>query len=199
MKLVVFDLDDTLILSKIDYVLLWRELLKEPLGREIEYFETVLAPTSTDKLFCEYFLKNPQEVEKCLEKLTKFYLENVQNFWVPEGVRELSENLSKQKIKLAIFSARDKVSGIFLLKHFCLETYFDFLIFSEDVKKQKPNGEGLQKILEHFKVLPEETLYVGDTKDDLEAAKSQNVEFFRVSWFRKGQKDWQNLSKKLLV
>lgn len=102
-KLIVFDLDDTLILNKIDFVILWRELLKNYLGREIEYFEVVQAPSSTDRMFCEHFLKDENQIEECLAKLQTYYYESLDKFWLPEGVSELLSELKKSNVKLAIF------------------------------------------------------------------------------------------------
>ncbi len=195
-KLVVFDLDDTLILNKIDFVILWRELLKNYLGREIEYFEVVQAPSSTDRMFCEHFLKDENQVEECLAKLKNYYYENLDKFWLPDGVSELLNELKNSGVKLAIFSARDKETGKFLLKHFGLIDFFDSLIFTEDVSEQKPNPEGLEKLLQNFKISSKDTLLVGNTKDDFEPANALDIEFFRVNWFRKGPNAWTNLTKR---
>lgn len=198
-ELVVFDLDDTLILNKIDFVILWRDLLKKYLGREIEYFEVVQAPSSTDRMFCEHFLKDSNQVEECLSKLKNYYYENLDKFWLPEGVSELLNKLKKADSKLAIFSARDRETGEFLLKHFDIEKYFDAFVFTEDVKRQKPHSEGLEKILQRLKIEEKNALLVGNTKDDFEPAKALEVEFFRVNWFRKGPNAWENLHNRLFV
>ena len=59
---------------------------------------------------------------------------------------------------------------------------FSSVITSDLVKQPKPNPESILTILERFQLDPKETVYVGDSKVDMLAAKSAGVLFAYASW-----------------
>jgi HAD superfamily hydrolase (TIGR01509 family) len=71
-----------------------------------------------------------------------------------------------------------------VLKIHGLETYFDLVVSSLDVKHPKPHPESLMKILEFFNIQPSESLYVGDSLVDSQTAHAASVPFIA---FRNGQ------------
>ena len=50
----------------------------------------------------------------------------------------------------------------------------------EDVKEQKPDPEGLLKIMKKLNVKIDEAVYIGDNLADLRAAKSIEIKFIGV-------------------
>ncbi|MGA1862709.1 HAD-IA family hydrolase, partial [Deferribacter thermophilus] len=85
-------------------------------------------------------------------------------------------SLYNQNYNLAVFTNRGH-SLHYLLSHFDLDNFFKYKITSFDVKKPKPDPEGLFKIINFFKTEPERVLYIGDTINDLLAAKNAKVNF----------------------
>ena len=59
---------------------------------------------------------------------------------------------------------------------------FSSVITSDLVKQPKPNPESILTILKKFQLDPKETVYVGDSKVDMLAAKSSGVLFAYASW-----------------
>ena len=88
--------------------------------------------------------------------------------------REELETLSK-KYDLAIFTGRPIKEAFFALKKFDIEKYFLYIITSDDLPpdKQKPDGMGLEII--KFVANPPKVFYMGDTRDDILAAKAAGV------------------------
>ncbi len=56
-----------------------------------------------------------------------------------------------------------------------LEKYFDLVVTALDVENPKPNPDQLLKITEHFNVLPQQVLYIGDSPVDEQAARAAGV------------------------
>jgi phosphoglycolate phosphatase-like HAD superfamily hydrolase len=56
-----------------------------------------------------------------------------------------------------------------------LEGYFDLVVSCLDVKDPKPNPESLVKILDHFGLVPQEAIYVGDSEIDEAAATAARI------------------------
>jgi len=64
-----------------------------------------------------------------------------------------------------------------ILDIFNIAGYFDLVVSSLDVKRPKPHPEAAFKILEHFAVDGQHTLYVGDSIVDYEVARDAGVVF----------------------
>lgn len=64
-----------------------------------------------------------------------------------------------------------------VLNEFDLAEYFDLVVTARDVTFPKPNPEALIKILDHFRVLPNQAVYIGDSAVDQQAAESSGVHF----------------------
>jgi HAD superfamily hydrolase (TIGR01509 family) len=65
----------------------------------------------------------------------------------------------------------------YIMERFGLWPYFDLVITILDVKKPKPHPESIEKIMETFHVERRETVFVGDSEIDKQAADSAGVKF----------------------
>ena len=95
--------------------------------------------------------------------------------WLPRN--GLLERLS-QRFRLALFTGRERWEAQFTLSKFAPGVLFDPIVCMEDVQFEKPNPEGLLKIVEQVK--PSERFYVGDVMDDCLAARAAAVPFIGV-------------------
>lgn len=92
------------------------------------------------------------------------------------------------KHRLAILTNRHRKSAQNYLGR--LEKYFKLVIGGEDVKKLKPNPEGIKIILKETCVNQDETLIIGDMPDDILAGKAAGIKVGVVKW---GLADWDEL------
>ncbi|WP_199252948.1 HAD family hydrolase, partial [Aeromonas caviae] len=99
---------------------------------------------------------------------------------VYQGVVGLVTTARSVGIKVAIFSnaPSNYVQG--LLKHFSISV--DYVVAYHDVTQHKPSHEGVTRILEYFGVSADESIYLGDSNLDRDAAFNAGVEFFSVDW-----------------
>lgn len=87
-----------------------------------------------------------------------------------ETVEETLEYLKSKNIKMGIATSRLKNSTESALEKFNISKYFDVIISANDVEKHKPDKEPLIKAINELKSSPEKTLYVGDSRFDMECA-----------------------------
>ena len=97
-------------------------------------------------------------------------------------VPEMLTFLSEQNTFLGIVTSRtyeelEEISNLMKIL-----PIFSSVITSDLVKQPKPNPESILTILERFQLDPKETVYVGDSKVDMLAAKSSGVLFAYASW-----------------
>ncbi len=56
-----------------------------------------------------------------------------------------------------------------------IEHYFDLVVTAMDVARPKPFPDPLLKVMDHFKIRPDEMIYVGDSVVDEQAARAAGV------------------------
>jgi pyrophosphatase PpaX len=76
-----------------------------------------------------------------------------------------------------------------------MDKYFQVVISADDVTKHKPDKEPLIKAISELNSTPENTLYVGDSKFDMECAINAGVSPVLVGW----QKNSEELAAKYNV
>ena len=96
--------------------------------------------------------------EQCLEEVFK--------------KKNILKKLSGQ-YNLVILTGRPKNEAYYVLKKNKVANYFEAVITMENISKQKPNPEGLIKILNQFP--NSEAFYYGDSIDDMKASVSANI------------------------
>lgn len=96
------------------------------------------------------------------------------------GAAELLRGLKAQGVMSGIVSSkRGDTIEIIMDRHGLLDT-LELVIGSHDVKKAKPDPEGLLWAMERLGVNPEEILFCGDTILDAGAAKNAGCDFAAV-------------------
>ncbi len=164
LKLLVFDCDGVLFDSKQANVEFYNYILKKaglsPMSeKDVEFIHM----HTVDECLKYLFRNHPEKLEeaKKIQKETPFSM-FFDYMKMEKGLREFLE-WAGQRFKIALCTNRT-TSTEPLLKHFDLEKYFDYVMCALKVPKSDPRA--LKLILEHFKVTPEETLYIGDSEVD---------------------------------
>ncbi|OQX08850.1 MAG: hypothetical protein BWK80_47660 [Desulfobacteraceae bacterium IS3] len=123
-------------------------------------------------------LANLFDDEKMLEaahayRKTMDYNDLIKEMIIEPHLKPLLKKL-RPEYKTAIATNRTDTMGR-VLSEFDLAKDFDMVVSALDVAHPKPAPDPLIKILEYFKIAPEEALYVGDSEVDEKAAKAANV------------------------
>ena len=84
--------------------------------------------------------------------------------------------LAKKHFRTALATNRT-VSTLELLRQFKLSEYFDLVMCASDVAKPKPHPEIMERIFAAFSVLPQQVLYIGDSRVDEELALATGIHF----------------------
>jgi HAD superfamily hydrolase (TIGR01509 family) len=103
------------------------------------------------------------------------YRELVPLMRMEEGLLETFEILST-RVGLAVCTNR-ATSMNAVLEHFNLTRYFGIVMTALGVTNPKPHPEPLLKVLEYYRIGPEEALFVGDSDVDRRSAHDAGVPF----------------------
>ena len=96
--------------------------------------------------------------------------------------KEALEELRSLGVKIAILTNKHRDRTITTLQLLGIEPLIDFIVGYDDVKKPKPDPEGMRVIINHFNGNPERILFVGDTIYDYEVAIRSGVHSALAAW-----------------
>lgn len=182
-KLIIFDLDGTLVDSSID--------INNALNYAIEPYDLQkLTVEKTISLIGEGLTKLVERLlgedrKDILPKVLKRFIDHYSAHLTDHtkaypGVRETLEGLSGYK-KAVISNKREFLSKR-LLEDLDLAVYFDSILGSDSAGEKKPSPKPLLKVMEILSCSPDETLIVGDSNFDIEAGKAAGIKAIAVSY-----------------
>ncbi len=91
------------------------------------------------------------------------------------GVRDCLDWLRERRVKLAIITNKPAQFIEPLLEEKGLAGYFDWLVGGDALPQQKPDPAALFWVMDKAGVAPSESLFVGDSRNDVRAAKAATV------------------------
>jgi phosphoglycolate phosphatase len=183
-RVLIFDLDGTLIDSKLDLALSINATLEYmgrlPLPHETIYsyvgdgapllVRRALGETSTD-----------EEVDKGLAYFLSYYREHMLDNTVPyPGVREGLALL--EKYPMAILTNKPVRFSGWILQGLGLADYFRYVYGGNSFEKKKPDPVGVEVLLRDLKAVPNEAMIVGDSDVDVRTARNSGIWACGVSY-----------------
>lgn len=174
---VVFDLDGTIVDSKLDF-----KAMRNDLG--VSQSKGILE--EIEKVECEIARAN------FMGLIREHELRGVSDSILMKGFDTYYNYLQSKKLPIAILTRNSFEVTNLTLKKFKLN--FD-TIYTRDNCAPKPSPEGLIKILEEWKMSPNEIIYIGDSHYDIQTALNANVKciLFKSSYNAdyKGEADFE--------
>jgi HAD superfamily hydrolase (TIGR01549 family) len=177
MKLILFDLDGTLIQSTDIILSVFEQMISKYFPKvelEQKTLTSFLGQTlhqtfgmyTSDANLIEDIIKDYREqTELELHKGLKSY---------PHAKETIAYFRSKNISVGVVTSKMNKVANSHL-KLVGLDHLIDHLVGHDDVINHKPHKEPIEKALAYFDVEPEDAIYVGDHENDIISAKNANV------------------------
>lgn len=111
-----------------------------------------------------------------VEEIAKIYYSNLSKFTkdikINPYLHYTLKNIKDKKLKLGIVTNSYRKPVLSILNFHGIKGIFDIIIAGDEIKIGKPDPEGILKACKKLKVSPEETLFIGDTKNDINAGKN---------------------------
>ncbi len=183
-KGVLLDVDGTLVLSNDAHAESWAKAFKK-FGYDIE-FRAVrsLIGMGSDKLLpklvpgLDY---NSNKAQKMREFRSQLFLEEYAPSLKPTpGSRELILRLKENKLKLIVASSASQNELSTLLKAAKVDDLLTEATTSDQADESKPDPDIIHAALTKLGLLPEQTVMLGDTPYDIEAAGRAGVQLIAV-------------------
>jgi phosphoglycolate phosphatase len=186
LDLLIFDLDGTLIDSKLDLVHsvnAARALMNlEPISEELVssyvgdgapvLMRRALGPEASEA-----------DVSRALEYFLKYYRTHMlDNTRLYAGVRESLDRLAASDIKMAVLTNKPVRISRAIVESLGLSKHFFQVYGGNSFERKKPAPVGIETLLEESGAMRERTIMVGDSHVDVKTARNAGVTACGVSW-----------------
>lgn len=176
---IVFDMDNTILSSKIDFqamkyetyqFLVSKEIL--PAGYNLDYHttSTIVEEAIQTNRMTEELLNEMWDIAK------KHEVCGMQGADLESGAVEILNKL-QGRYHLAIVTNNSVEAAEIALRNNGIYEYFDFIIGREVMKSLKPSPDGYLRVLDEFKNSANEWLSIGDSWIDGKASISAGIRF----------------------
>lgn len=157
LKGVIFDLDGTVVDSRLDFVAIRRDL---GLAENAPILEAID--------------RNPNLAERVRmhEILDRHELAGAERASLMPGIAELLSELETRKLRTAVFTRNSRKAAARTLER--LNLRFEVLIAREDAPP-KPDPAGLAVICERWRTQPDHIVFIGDYLYDLQAGRRAGI------------------------
>ena len=174
--LIIFDLDGTLIDSKLDiansvnYMLL--ELGLDRLDNERIY--SFVGNGVGNLVKCALTEKHLDKFDAAMLIFRQYYSDHiVDNTRLYPGVIDILNHYSSKK--RAVVTNKDSAFSVYILKHLSIFNYFDKIVCGDSLEKKKPDPCQINNVLAELKIDKERSLIVGDGEADIKAGKNASI------------------------
>ena len=175
-KLIVFDLDGTLIDSGIDLVIAVNKTrldygLQELPAETVSSYVGDGAPTLIRRSMGDGY--GEQELKEALERFIHHYHDHaLDNTVLFPGVRGVLRGLQRTGAQMAVLTNKPVRISKAILEGMSLRSLFFEVYGGNSFATKKPDPEGLRALMAEAGCGPEETLMVGDSKVDVLTARN---------------------------
>ncbi|GLX16104.1 phosphoglycolate phosphatase 1 [Pseudomonas straminea] len=189
-RLVMFDLDGTLVDSVPDLATAVDRMLVE-LGREPAGVERVRQWVGNGARVLvrralagglDHSAVGEAESDEALARFLDIYADCHELITLYPGVHELLEALSTAAVELAVVTNKPERFVAPLLEQVGLGGYFRWIIGGDTLPQQKPDPAALLQVMRLAGVTAAQSLFVGDSRSDVLAARAAGVPCVAVSY-----------------
>ncbi|MBJ9986494.1 phosphoglycolate phosphatase [Acinetobacter sp. S40] len=188
-KLILFDLDGTLVDTASDMYrsmnlslqqLGWAEVTEAQVRQWVGQGTGKLCDAVLRFLFGQI---EPEKHQQLLEKYLEVYAQELcVHSRLFEGVQSFLDVCKKRHIDMACVTNKPKHLAKELLQKLGVDHYFKLVVGGDSLPLRKPDPLPLLHSMQVFKTTQLQTLMVGDSKNDIEAARRAGIDCIVVSY-----------------
>ena len=205
---IIFDLDGTLVDTAPDLMMAHNHVMKkygypEQPASSIRFLagrgakQMIIRSVNTHEKIQK--VSNSKQIDNMTTDFINFYKNNISTkSRLNKNVINLLSWCKKKNIHLAICTNKPEYLAVKLLKELNVDKYFIFVAGSDTFEFKKPDPRHLTNIIDILNIKKENTIMVGDSETDSEAAIQAKIKFILVA-HGYTEKDEKNIKHDYLI
>ncbi len=190
-KCIIFDVDRTLVDSCEAVLLSLQEAIKNVFNRLIDYEDLQRLTALPSKVYLKSLNFTDDDID-LINKEWEHTYKKYESKCFP-GLKEIIKDLSIKGYTIGIITSRRMEEYHELDKELNdIKDYFKIVVTSDLVDSPKPSSDSMVYLCNKMNCTPDEVIYIGDSKSDMEFAKNSNCSFIPACWENKGLSDIEN-------
>ena len=180
-KAVIYDIDGTLLNTLDQNMYPLMQIIREELGQEWSFEELArrFAAQPGTKTIADLGIRDVETVYARWVRYVNEYPKGAQAF---DGIPQLLDTLRRRGIRQAVVSSKRARQYAIDMGRPGFDRLMEAAVLCEDTERHKPDPEPLFECLRRLGLEPEEAVYVGDARSDLEAARNAGMDFAYAAW-----------------
>lgn len=182
-QLIMFDLDGTLVDSAPDIAIAVNKTLQDLNLPKVSEDQVRLWVGNGADILIRRALTNGDDQQavdqalwdKAFKILLGYYPYHHQAKYVYSGVFDFLQAMQQQNVKMAVVTNKPVEFVEPLLTELAINHYFQWFVGGGSLPQKKPAPEPLLYVLDKAKVTAEQALFVGDSRNDVQAAQAAKV------------------------
>ena len=185
MKAVLFDLHGTLADTRRLYAAAYTGAFEDVLGKAPSWQEVLSRTPSSERHFLLDWL-GAETGDRVHRRMVEIYEARAAELHGPlfEGVDELIARVRDAGLATAIVTGKSRAAFEVSARHVALEGY-GAVVVEDDVPHPKPDPSGIRQALDALGLSAADSVYVGDTPMDLDAARRAGSRPAAALWGRR--------------
>ncbi|WP_055667195.1 HAD family hydrolase [Desnuesiella massiliensis] len=177
---IIFDIDGTILDTEIAVLSSLQKLVFEELNKNLSFDELRFAlgipgEVTLSKLGITNILD-------CNVKWNRYLKEYFHHVKVFDDIKDTLIKLNEIGILTGIVTSKTKEEFLNDFVPFELNNYFKLVVCADDTEKHKPNPDPILKFIELSGADKSKTIYIGDTKYDMDCAFGADIDFALALW-----------------
>jgi len=198
-KIVIFDMDGTLIDTKKDITISINYIRDihynlPPLNESFIVNAINMEVRNLPKLFYE----TDEYMEKDRDLFEKHYASQcIKNPYLYSGIKETLKELINKNVKLSVATNAPTTFAKLMLSHLEVDDVFDIIIGADKLKSSKPNPKMINYILDFYKFNKDidRAWMIGDNSKDMLSAKNADINALFATWGFSPHSNYPNIVK----
>lgn len=191
---IIFDIDGTILDTEIAVLSSLQKLVLEELNKNLSFDELRFALGIPGEVTLNKLgIINIFECNARWNKYLKEYFHHVKVF---DGIKDTLIRLNEIGILTGIVTSKTKEEFLNDFVPFGLNKYFKLVVCADDTEKHKPNPDPILKFIELSCADKSKTIYIGDTKYDMDCALGAGIDFALALW---GAKSSEGINAKYIL
>lgn len=180
-KAIIYDIDGTLLNTLDQNMYTLMRIIKEELGEDWSYEELArrFAAQPGLKTIADLGIRDVDNVYARWVRYVNAYGEGARPY---DGVPELLEEVRRRGMLQAIVSSKRAPQYAIDMGRNGFDKLMAAAVLAEDTVRHKPDPEPLYECLGRLGLKPEDALYMGDARSDLEACRNAGMDFAYAKW-----------------